>query len=47
VNFLRKAFGSLDTGHHPGEGQILTITDAPASPLVGVGGRKVREVKIL
>ena len=33
--------------HHLDTGQILTTTDAPASPLTRVYGRKVREVEIL
>ena len=46
VNFSGKSLGSLDMCHHPDEGQILTTTDAPPSPLVGVCKREVEEAKI-
>ena len=38
---------SLNMCHHPDAGQLLTTTDAPASPLIGVCGRKVEKEKIL
>jgi len=34
VNFSMKVLGRWDTCHYPDEGQILTTTDAPHSPLV-------------
>ena len=43
VDFLAKVLGSRDMCYHPGEGQILTITDAPASPLIGACKEKSRK----
>ena len=43
---LGKTLGSLNTCHHPDDGQILTTIDVPASPLVRVCVGEVRRTKI-
>ena len=47
MNSSGEVLGNLDTCHYPDEGQILTTTDAPASPLVGACEREIEEPKIL
>jgi len=44
VDVSGKALGGLDTCHHHGHDQILTTTDASASPLIGACERKRSEV---
>ena len=46
VDLSGEALGSLDTCHHPEANQILTTTDASASPLARVCEREVGKAKI-
>jgi len=45
VDVSGEPLDSLDICHHPGGSQILTTTNAPASPLAGAYGREVRGAK--
>ena len=46
-DFLGKVLGIRDTCRHLDEGQILTITDAPALSFVGACGRKVGRAELV